>query len=191
MLSEVYGVYLERGKGKKRRPMTVTCVLIVLIAFCLLVVQPVLAYTVIPSIEHSGVELYEEGTYLDYEKADEFKSAISELSFLKKAQVRDFSYKNSILRDSLYFGRFPDYFAIELFLGDNYESAKEEVVLKSFSVISVRDLELYYLGECTDGDSFCIALYDERQTAICVLLTDCEYAAVDMVLIRHFPLPGM
>lgn len=179
------------GKERRRKILHATAVVIVLAFLYFLVLQPILAFTIIPSIEHSGVSLYEEGTYLDYEKADEFHSLLSKLSFLKDAKVTGFSYKNSFLRDTIYYGRFPDAFMMELFLGKDYEAAKEEVVANSFSVTNMEGLSLYYVDECAGKDCFCIALYDEKQTAICVLLTDCEYTSVDMVLIRHFPLPGM
>ena len=184
-------MYSQHGKEEKRKTLRTVVVVIVLAFLCFLVLHPILAFTIIPSIEHSGVSLYEDGTYLDYEKADEFHNQLSKLSFLKDAKVIGFSYKNSFLRDTIYYGRFPDAFMMELFLGKDYEAAKEEVVANSFSVINMEGLSLYYVDECAGKDCFCIALYDAKQTAICVLLTDCEYTSADMVLIRHFPLPGM
>ncbi len=183
--------------NKKNRLFLWIAVALILVLGLLVLLLPLFVY-IIPSVEHSGVDLYTRGTYLDYDKADVLQVMLSELSFIEQAEVTGFTYYDSVLRDTWHIRPFPDAYKLELHLGDCYASAAAELGAKCYRQDDVardnsgENLQTFYLFENCGKDYMFAVLCEERQTVVFLLVTDTDsWLSAVGVSHRYFPIRGI
>lgn len=180
--------------NRKMRILLWIAVALILVLGLLILIHPFFVY-VIPSIEHSGVELYTNGTYLKYDKGETFQKLVSELSFAEYGEVTSFTYHDSVLRDSWHSHIFPDAFILELDMGESYALAIQELQAKDGGGgSSGRDPSYgrtYNVSESGQGDYLFVIVFDQTQKVVCLLITDtdCWIRASD-VWDQYFTIPG-
>ena len=182
-----------------RKPLIITGIVVVLILVLgfLIYIHPYFDH-LIPSIEHSGVELYTSGTYLKYDKGDTFQKLVAELSFVEYGEVNSFSYHDSVLRNSWHNPTFPDAFILELDMGESYILAIQEMEMKeALNFKSGGDsgyghaYAAYAAAESGQGDYLFVFAFEETQRVVLLLITDADsWGSAYEVRYRCFPVPG-
>lgn len=187
----------KNGKYRKWIKWSVIAMLVLTVEFFLLILMhPLLAQTVLPSIEHEGVELYEDGTYLSFRKGDVFHALISEYAFTDQGEVVSFVYHDSALRDSWKSPTFPDAFILELDMGEHYAAAVAELEARdAWNYNKKGDPHFghqYDAGESGDGDYLFVTFFPETGRAVFALITDTDCSgSAQMILDHYFSIPGM
>lgn len=165
--------------GKKTNRPWRWIVLVGCILLCLVLViaalWPLLC-RLIPPKKHAGVELYESGEYLQYEKGEVFREQIAKLPFVADAQVLSFEYYDFWFRDAIFRDDpFADAFILELDLGEHYASALVELETKgAWNHSTMQDYPVYEVGESGNGDYLFVIMYEDSQKAVCLLITDTD-----------------
>lgn len=181
------------GNRKVRILLWIAVALILALGF-LILIHP-LFVSVIPSIDHSGVELYTKGTYLKYDRGNTFQKLVSELSFVEYGEVTSFIYHDSALRDSWYISTFPDAFILELDMGESYAIAIQEMEMKeAWDFNSAQDSaagHAYAATESGQGDYLFVIAFEETQKIVCLLITHTDgWLSALGVWHRYFTIPG-
>lgn len=180
--------------NKKSRILLWIVIALILVLVFLILIHPLLVY-VIPSIEHSGVELYTSGTYLKYDKGDTFQKLVAELSFVEYGEVNSFTYHDSVLRNSWDNPTFPDAFILELDMGENYVLATQEMQMRNAWNFSKKGNPaygyIYAAAESGQGDYLFVIVFEETQKVVCLLITDTDtWLSALSLHNRYFPVPG-
>ena len=175
-----------------RRPLVY--VIILAVALHLTVIHYLLS-GFIPPIRHDGVELYESGKYLKYEKGAEFEEYMNALPFAEDTEILSFTYYNFCLRDNVFKGKFSDVYLVQLMPVAPYDSIKQYLDTnyheKAISVVEGNTI--YYLGAENEVECFCVSVNDQRQEIFCLMITDCSaFLMVEGFLLRNLGwVPGL
>ena len=109
----------------------IIAVVIYIVLFLLLfifVLHPILGTPFMEFEEYYGLEYYESGKYLDFEKGSVFREALDSFEFLQDCQVTDFYYSDSRYKDSFVYGKRPDVYGVVLDPGENFAEIKAQII---------------------------------------------------------------
>ena len=163
-------------------------IIIAILLLCLVIalLWPLLC-RFIPPNEYTGVELYESGEYLTFEKGVVFKECVEQLPFSRDTKAvffeyYDFKYQDAILRND----PFPDVYIVQLDVGESYAAIKQYLEEYCFDKSMSYDGlgSRYYMGGPEDTDCFYVAINDQRQEVFCYLLTDRDTWAGDTIFLQ-------
>lgn len=187
-------MYVCNKIGKQWRWILSFGIVLLLIAV-LVLLHPILAATVIPSIDHSGIDLYQDGSYLSFDKGETFHDLLSEFSFVEHGDVTSFVYHDSSLRESWYNPTFPDAYILELDMGQSYALVIQELETReAWNFNEGQDDSAghaYAAAESGDGDYLFVIAFADTQRVVCLLITDTDsWGGALGVWHRYFPVPG-
>lgn len=155
--------------------------------------QPLVASLCCPPIVRSGVDLYTENEYLQFDDGNVFQTALAKIPLHESSKVKAFSHYNNFLRDNLVYGEFCDAFVLDLSLDEQYEAVKEYVVQNSDDCVLEDGCEMYWLQDAVPADDACffVAVFDHEKMIRCILITDYGNTlgfagSADSVLLRNF-----
>ncbi len=163
-------------------------IIIAILLLCLVIalLWPLLC-RFIPPNEYTGVELYESGEYLTFEKGVVFKECVEQLPFSRDTKAvffeyYDFKYQDAILRND----PFPDVYIVQLDVGESYAAIKQYLEEYCFDKSMSYDGlgSRYYMGGPEDTDCFYVRINDQRQEVFCYLLTDRDTWAGDTIFLQ-------
>lgn len=182
--------------GKKhsnivRRLIVVVLAICVIINIHFLILNP---FNIIrfPAIEKKGISYYSHDKYLDFQDGDKFKIMIDNLGFVDDCRAVDFCYFNNFLNDNPYFGKYMDFYALEL-------EAEEDIY---YEVKSAAENNMHYYGVLEDFDYYDItdfttyselymlSFHDATFTIRCIMITslnDAKYRNGYVLIGTHLP----
>ena len=107
--------------SKQKKALTIATYVLVIILFLYVILYPILQFTTLGTKSHQGVELFAEKAYLEYDSGEAFDAVVEELSFIAENEVRNFAYHDSCRQDHLLWGKFPDLYILEVYVGENFD----------------------------------------------------------------------
>lgn len=172
-------------------PKLMAFLLLILCGFLvyMFVLQPIIAWAWLSPVEHNGIDLYTNNTYLEYEKGTEFRDTIHGLSFTQACTIVDFSYFDTFWRDNLFYGKMCDTYVLDLQASENYLEIKEEVIKLSKHNNEIDRYTLYLLTEPeSSSDWVIVGLNDTKQAVRCMMITEMKSSNIygfSRILIRQ------
>jgi len=88
------------------------------------VIFPFIAYYR-PMDSYCGKELFAEKDFLQYEAGVQLDEALQELDFMSDAEILHFAYFDGSPKDGFLTGKYPDFYIIDVDLGDAYDRASD------------------------------------------------------------------
>ena len=115
-------VFRKQRRFKNRLAVILAIVFAVLFVIFYLVFYPILSVTVMGRDEYRGKDLYLSETYLKYDSGIDFKNAINTLDLTSNYEVVGFMYYNYPRQDHVIYGKYPDFYVLDLVVGEDFEN---------------------------------------------------------------------
>ncbi len=148
-----------------------------------LVFQPLVAWAYFPPICTSGVEIYNDNTYLEYQYGKEMQKFLNEAYDFEKQKVINFYYEDNKRRDNIFYGKVSDFYVLETEHSDNVNAFLKD---SNYSLSdNTRD---YYLYAKFDDEAklvYCIAVEKSNKNIRYLLITDCSVKNLNSLLVRQ------
>lgn len=179
-------------KSKKKKLLFGLMIVAAIYLGFLMCVEPIITRLYFPAKEHTGIELYTEGTYLKFEDGEKFQKMIADVDFIDECEVVSFSYYDNYIRDNILYGKVSDFYILELDGGENYETIKYQATQLLTSEGTEGNFELYLKTaekiSSNLNDCFIYAFCDTSSTIRCILITgiiDSSMGNISGVLAVH------
>ena len=158
----------EKGLWKKLLIIALVSIAVYLLYAATL--QPLVTSLFVPSIEYSGVDLYLEERYMEFDHSEAFSECISYVPFTEDPDIRHFAFYDSRWRDSIFYGRFPDVYVLDIDAGIQYEDIKLFIIKNGEEVY---DETYFWLENASPSDDiiFLVRPYDDDQIVRCTMLS--------------------
>lgn len=187
MLTQLVNRFTSLNKKEKvLMGIAICAVLIVVEIVRVYIIMPCLQFFVLEPIEYQGIEYYEDGTYLEFEKGDMFINSFHSYDFAKESEITEFYHIDNRLKDNLIEGKHHDIYIIDFDADINYEKIRDYITTEGEYNNTLNSIQIYMMpSEFGNGtDCFFFAFNDETQLMRYILVTEVKGINKDE-MIRH------
>lgn len=156
----------KNNSTKKLVLLAVVLAVTITVALFYFIVYPILQFSVLGLTQHQGKDLFQEQTYLEFDHGEEFCNAVDSLGFVTEEHIVDFVYYNHCRQDHLLWGKYPDIYTLDVYVGENYNRIYTQFWDENAPTGGVTNLDvMLYRTEETGktGNQLFLAFSEERQ----------------------------
>lgn len=141
---------------------------------------------------YTGKDLYVEEVYLQYDKGNEFKNAVSQISFIDQCEVLEFTYHDYACADTIGYSNYPDYYILEVDIQSDFSSAYKDSKDACLQSNRSDDYDILLMKTFEDEskyDHLYIAFSEQYERCFIIYRTDTPNEDSDARLISRDCLP--
>ena len=104
----------------------------------------------------SGIDIYTEERYLEYDMGTIFQETVSTCGFVEQCDLLSFSYFDNSPRDTILYGKQSDFFVLELNASTHFSTIQKKIFNMAQYAGDFDDYSLYYIDAAKDNRQYCV-----------------------------------